>query len=61
MRQRQMLDLDQSGQKPDLVSFTDLIWSDDELFDDEWMNFSESAEEGDFWSDVFDEDLLALK
>ena len=58
MRQRQMLDLDQSGQKPDLVSFTDLIWSDDELFGDEWMDFSESAEEGDFWSEVFDEDLF---
>jgi len=27
MRQRQMLDLDQSGQKSDSVTFTDLIWS----------------------------------
>ena len=58
IRKRQMLDLDQSGQKPDLVSFTDLIWADDELFDHEWLGLSEQQDETDFWSEVFDEDLF---
>ena len=45
MRQRQMLDLDQSGQKPDRVAVTDIIWSDGELFDDEWFDFTQPEED----------------
>ena len=62
MRQRQMVDLDgrNSGQA-DIAAFTDLIWADDELFDHEWMDFSEKTEIADFWSDVFEEELLALR
>ena len=61
MRLRQMLDLDQlrsSGQKSDSVTFTDLVWADDELFADEWLDFSET-ETSDFWSDAFEDELLA--
>ena len=42
MRQRQMLDLDQSGgleQKS--VSFEDLLWGDDEMFETNWIGLSE--------------------
>jgi len=63
-RQRQMLDVDQlrsSGQKSDNVTFTDLVWVDNDLFADEWFDFSEKQEESDFWSDVLEEDLLLLK
>ena len=63
MRQRQMLDLDQlrsSGQKADSVTFSDLVWADDDIFADEWINFSE-PEESDFWSEAFEDDLLLLK
>ncbi len=60
MRQRQMLDLDQSGQKSESVSFTDLIWSDDELFENKWFDFAE-PEETDFWCEVLEDDLLVLK
>jgi hypothetical protein len=42
------------------VTFTDLVWEDDDLFGDAWFNFSE-PEENDFWSEAFDEDLLLLK
>ena len=58
----QMLDLDgrNSGQT-DHASFTDMIWSDDDLFGDEWMDFSEQTEEDDFWNDVFEEELLVLR
>ena len=59
MRQRQMLDLDQPREKTDSVTFTDLVWSDDDLFGDKWIGFSEQ-EESDFWSDAFDEELLTL-
>ena len=59
MRQRQMLDLDQSGRKAESVSFTEWIW-DGELFDDEWLDFSE-PETSDFWSEVFENDLLTWK
>lgn len=61
MRQRQMYDLDgrNSGQTENLT-FADQIWSDDELYGDEWVDFSEKLEEPDIWSDVFDDDLLAL-
>ena len=45
MRQRQMLDLDQSGQKSDRVAVTDIIWSDGELFDDEWFDFTQPEED----------------
>ena len=64
MRQRQMLDLDQlrsSGQKADNVTFTDLVWSDDDLFDAEWIGVSEQPEEGDFWDEIFEDDLVLLK
>jgi len=64
MRQRQMLDLDQlrsSGQKADNVTFTDLVWSDDDLFDAEWIGVSEQPEEGDFWDGIFEDDLVLLK
>jgi hypothetical protein len=64
MRQRQMLDLDQSGsfgQKSDSVSFADLVWADDDLFGDEWLDFSEQKDESDFWDDVFESDLSLLK
>jgi len=60
MRQRQMLDLDQSGPKANNTTFTDLIWTDDDLFDDSWLDFSEPAE-ADFWSEAFENDLLLLK
>ncbi|MCL2303772.1 MAG: hypothetical protein FWC43_00350 [Planctomycetaceae bacterium] len=63
MRQRQMLDLDQlrsSGQKADNIAFSDLVWADDDIFGDEWINFSE-PEESDFWNEVFENDLLLLK
>jgi len=60
MRQRQMLDLDQSGQKADSIAFTELIWSDDDLFGDEWHDFSE-PEKADFWSETLENDLLLLK
>jgi len=64
MRQRPMLDLD--GRNPgqtDNTTFTDLIWSDGDLFGDEWMDFSEQSVETDFWSEVFEEDnlLVSLK
>jgi hypothetical protein len=62
MRQRQMLDLDQlrsSEQAP--VSLTDLIWADDELFNDEWFDFAGQERESDFWDEVFEGDLLLLK
>jgi hypothetical protein len=58
-----MLDLDQSGslcQKSDDLAFMDLVWADEDLFD-EWTSFSEESEQGDFWNDVFDDELLALK
>ena len=60
MRQRQMLDLDgRSSGQSDNATFADLIWSDDDLFDNEWMDFSEQSPEADLWSEVFDEgDLL---
>ena len=58
MRQRQMLDLDQTGQKVESVTFTELIWDDGEIFDDEWLDFSEQPEEADFWSGLFDDDPL---
>jgi len=59
MRQRQMLDLDgrNSGQT-DNATFTDLIWSDDELFGDEWIDFTEQTAKDDFWNEIFDEDLF---
>ena len=62
MRQRQMLDLDgrNSGQA-DNTSFTDIIWEDEELFGDEWMDFSVQEEKGDFWNEIFEDDLLLLK
>jgi hypothetical protein len=61
MRLRQMLDLDQSGQKFDNITLTDLIWTDEELFGDEWFDFSARNEENDFWSEVLEENLLTLK
>jgi len=61
MRQRQMLDLDQSGQKSESVPFTELIWSDDDLFDAEWTGFAEQPEESDFWDGIFENDLVLLK
>ena len=63
IRQRQMLDLDQlrnASQKSDGITFTELIWADDELFEDEWLDFSK-PEESDFWSGAFEENLLTLK
>ncbi|GEM_PF-2062244 len=57
MRQRQMLDLDQSGQKFDRIAVTELVWSDDEMFDEEWFDFS--VKRSDFWNDVFENNLLA--
>jgi len=63
MRQRQMLDLDQlqgSGQKTDSITFTDLVWSDDDIFADEWIDFSEPEVES-VWNDVFADDLLTLQ
>jgi len=63
MRQRQMLDLDQlrgAGKKSDSVAFADLIWADDELFGDEWLDFSDQDETG-FWNEAFENDLLLLK
>ena len=59
MRLRQMLDLDQRnfGQQSNRV--TDAIFADDELFEDEWFDFSE--ERSDFWNDVFENELLSLK
>ncbi|MCL2304520.1 MAG: PKD domain-containing protein [Planctomycetaceae bacterium] len=61
MRQRQMLDLDLSGQKSEGVSFTELIWEDDELFDAEWIGFAEQQEDSDFWDGIFENDLVLLK
>jgi len=60
MRHRQMLDLDgRNSSQGDSAAFTDLIWSDGDLFGDDWMDFSEQSTEADFWSEVFDEgDLL---
>ena len=58
MRQRQMLDLDQSGQKAESITFPELLW-DGELFGDEWLDFTE-PETSDFWSGVFEEELLVL-
>ena len=58
MRRRQMLDLDQSGQKSESVTFPELVW-DGELFGDEWLDFTE-PETSDFWSGVFEEELLVL-
>jgi len=54
-----MLDLDgrNSGQA-DSATFADLIWSDEKLFGDEWMNFSEQSPEADFWSEVFEDNML---
>ncbi|MCL2304676.1 MAG: alkaline phosphatase [Planctomycetaceae bacterium] len=59
MRLRQMLDLDQSGNfglKSGRVA--DMVFAEDELFDDEWFDFSE--ERSDFWSEVFEDELLAF-
>ena len=63
MRQRQMLDLDgrSSGQTDNAASFADMIWSDDGPFGDEWMGLSDQQEEADFWSEVFEEELLTLR
>jgi hypothetical protein len=61
MRQRQMLDLDQSGQKAESVPFTELIWATDDLFDADWTGLSEEPEDADFWGEVFENDLLTLK
>ena len=61
MRQRQMLDLDQSGglgQKS--VSFEELLWGDDEMFETNWTGLSEQPEETDFWDEVFQNDLLPI-
>ncbi|MCL2305111.1 MAG: fibronectin type III domain-containing protein [Planctomycetaceae bacterium] len=61
MRLRQMLDLDHSqnlGQKTNDV--TDVILSDDELFEDEWFDFAEPTKANDFWSNVFENELLSL-
>jgi len=61
MRQRQMLDLDgRSSGQIDSVSFTDMIWSDGDLFDDEWVDFSEQSEETDFWGELFEYDPVAF-
>ena len=54
MRRRHMLDLDQSGRKSERASFTELVW-DGELFDDEWLDFSEQKSD-DFWNTVFEEE-----
>ena len=59
MRQRQMLDLDRSrfsGQKFDDATFIDWVWSEEKLFGDEWIDFSEQKT-SDFWSEVFEDDL----
>jgi len=61
MRQRQMLDLDQSGQKSKSVPVAALTWEGDELFDTEWIRLSEESKESDFWGGIFDDDLLGLK
>ena len=62
MRLRQMLDLDgrDALQKSAGVAFTDFLWSDGDLFGDEWFDFSAEEKETDFWSGVFEEELLAL-
>ena len=60
MRQRQMLDLDQlrvADQKPDSVTFTDLVWADEELFESDWIGLSDQPEKSDFWNEVFEHDL----
>ena len=62
MRQRQMLDLDQSGstgQKS--VSFEDLLWGDDEMFETNWIGLSEQPEGADFWDEIFEDGLVILK
>jgi len=60
MRLRQMLDLDQSqhSEQTESVPFTDLIWSDDEWFGNEWLDFSPAEKETDFWSEFLKEDWL---
>jgi len=37
-----------------------LIWADDNLFGDKWMDFSEQSTETDFWGEVFEDELLTL-
>ena len=60
MRQRQMLDLDQSsGLIRESSAYPELIWADDQ-FGDEWLDFTEQ-EESDFWSEVFKSNLLTLQ
>ena len=56
-----MLDLDQlrsSEQKS--VAIADLIWANDELFNNEWLDFAVQEQETDFWSGMLD-DLPLLK
>ena len=64
MRQRQMLDLDQSansGQKSESIAFSELVWSDDDLLDTDWIGPLEKAGKTDFWSEVLEDDLILLK
>jgi len=45
-------------EQPYRIAFTDLIWSDGDLFSDEWMDFSQPQKENDFWNTVLEDDLL---
>ena len=47
-------------EKLGFIPFSDLIWADDELFENEWFDSTE-PEETDFWSEAFENDLLLLK
>jgi hypothetical protein len=61
MRLRLMLDLDHSGQKPEGVPFSELLWADGDSFESDWFGLSEEPEKSDFWSEAFENELLALK
>ncbi|MGL6194130.1 MAG: hypothetical protein ACRC2T_04830, partial [Thermoguttaceae bacterium] len=65
MWSRQMLDLDQSrelGQGRQTVFISELIWSDDELFDKERFEFATPLEETEtqFMKEFFEDQLLPL-
>ena len=43
---------------PVSATFADLIWSDENLFGDDWMDFSEQSTEADLWSEIFEDNML---
>ena len=62
MRQRLMLDLDQSPNfGREFVFFPEFVWADDDPFEGEWTPLGEPPAKSDFWDGIFEEELLMLK